>query len=146
MRKDELGFDDGLVEFSINGGKAVITINPTDADFFGAVYQAFYDLSKKQEQSEEERKEMPQEKVFDFMREVSADMKAAIDQVFTPVSNVDSLCDAIFGKMNLYSYADGLPVWCNFLLAVMDKADASISQQRKLSDPRIQKYVAKYKR
>lgn len=146
MKNDELGFDDGLVAFSVNGGKAVITINPTDSDFFGAVYEAFNSLAKKQESSEDERRNMQPEKVFEFMRGVSAEMKSTIDAVFVPVSNVDSVCDALFGNMNLYSYADGLPVWCNFLLAVMDKADASIAQQRKLADPRIQKYTAKYRR
>ena len=144
MRKEELSFDDGLVEFSVNRGKAVITINPTDADFFGTIYQAFSDLSKQQEQSEKERQSLPKEKVYDYMHSVSEDMRTVIDHVFAPVCNVESLCDAVFGKMNLYSYADGLPVWCNFLLAVMDKADTSVAQQKKLSDPRIQKYIAKY--
>jgi hypothetical protein len=146
MRNEELLFDDGLVSFGINGGKATITINPTDADFFGKVYDSFSTLAKKQDKFEDERKTVKKEEVFDFARKVSAEMRGVIDEIFAPVCDASSICDAIFGDMNLYAYAGGLPVWCNFLFAVMDKADDSISKEQKLTEPAIKKYTSKYHR
>lgn len=144
MKNDELNFDDGLVVFSINGGKATVTINPTDADFFGKIYEAFNDLAKKQDKFEEERSSIERKEVFEFTRNVSNGMRETLDRLFAPVCDSESFCAAIFGDMNLYALAGGLPVWCNFMLAMMDKADDSIAMQRKLSEPAIKKYTSKY--
>ena len=145
MKNEALGFDDGLVEFDVNG-KAKIVINPTDADFFGGIYNAFTELAKRQDAIEGERKSVDPERVFEYTRKVSNEMREVIDGVFAPVCNVGSICAALFGSMNLYAMAGGLPVWCNFLFAVMDKADVSIAVEQKLTDPAIKKYTKRYHR
>ena len=66
-------------------------------------------------------------------------MREVINGVFE-----DDVCTPIFGGMNVYSLADGLPVWCNFLLAVMDEVDTSFAREQKATNPRITKYTAKY--
>ena len=48
--------------------------------------------------------------------------------------------------MNVYAMADGLPVWCNLMLAVMDEIDTSFAREQKRMNPRIAKYTAKYHR
>lgn len=53
---------------------------------------------------------------------------------------------AVFGTMNVYALADGLPVWCNLMLAIIDEMDSSFAREKKASNPRVQKYLAKYKR
>lgn len=58
----------------------------------------------------------------------------------------EPVCDSIFGSMNLYAMADGLHVWTNFLLALMDETDSAFAREQKATNPRIQKYTAKYHR
>lgn len=48
------------------------------------------------------------------------------------------------GKMNVYALSDGLPVWVNLMLAVMDEIDTAFAREQKQTNPRIAKYTAKY--
>ena len=64
-----------------------------------------------------------------------------IDDVFS-----QPVCAALFGGMNVYAFADGQPVWCNLLLALMDEMDAALVREQKASNPRLKKYLDKYQR
>ena len=137
----ELRFQSGQEEFDLNG-KIKVQFNPTDSFFVEKLYKAFEQLDQKQEQRQKEVAGMtdPQQ-VFAFSREMDREMRAILDGVFdVPVS------EAVFGEMNAYSMADGLPVWCNLLLAVMEVIDATLAREQKATNPRIQKYTAKYRR
>lgn len=57
-----------------------------------------------------------------------------------------SVCAPLFGGMSLYAMAGGLPVWCNLLLALMDEMDAALVREQKASNPRLKKYLDKYRR
>ena len=137
----ELNFDSGLVTYSLNG-KCEVSFNPTDTNFVERLYSAFEELDKKQEGYKEQVAEMTGNKaVFDFARERDAEMRGIIDGVFeAPV------CDAIFGGMNVYASANGLPVWCNLILAVIDEVDSTVVKEQKLTSPRLAKYTAKYQK
>lgn len=65
-------------------------------------------------------------------------MREIIDGVFGPIS------ESVFGEMSVYAVAGGLPVWCNFLLAVIDEVDTTFAREKKATNPRIAKYTAKY--
>lgn len=79
--------------------------------------------------------------IFDFARERDAEMRGILDTVFgVPVS------DALFGDMNVYAIANGLPVWCNLMLAIMDEVDTALAREQKAANPRIAKYTAKYQK
>lgn len=134
-----LNFETGLAAFSVNG-RAEITFNPTDSNFVERLFNAFDTLDKKQEAYKEEVAKVGDKKeVFQIARRRDAEMRKLIDGVFeTPV------CGDIFGGMNVYAMADGLPVWCNFLLAVMDEIDTTFAKEQKATNPRIAKYTAKY--
>lgn len=135
----DIRFDTGLKTFSLNGAIEVC-FNPTDVEFAQKVYDTFDSLDKKQEYYKEEVKKIAgTAKIFDFARERDAEMRTMIDGVFgSPV------CDAVFGKMNVYALADGLPVWCNLMLAVIDELDSSFSREQKMTNARVQKYTSKY--
>lgn len=137
----ELNFDSGLVTYSLNG-KCEVSFNPTDSNFVERLYSAFEELDKKQESFKAQMEGMTDNKaVFDFARERDAEMRAIIDGVFeVPV------CDAIFGGMNVYASANGLPVWCNLILAVIDEVDSTVVKEQKLTSPRLAKYTAKYQK
>ena len=78
-------------------------------------------------------------KIFDLMRERDKEMRELIDGVFdAPV------CAMLFGGMNVYAMASGLPVWANLMLAIMDEVDTAFAREQKATNPRVQKYMAKY--
>ena len=118
----ELSFANGVQEYTVHGvkGDVIIRFNPTDGTFIQRLYNAFDTLDKKQEK---------------YADEVQ---KCGLFE--------EPVCDSIFGSMNLYALADGLNVWVNFLLALMDETDSAFAREQKATNPRIQKYTAKYRR
>lgn len=137
----ELLFDTGLVTYDLNG-KCEVAFNPSDSNFVERLYSAFEELDKKQEGYKAQIEKMANKKeIFEFARERDTEMRGIIDGVFeAPVS------DAVFGGMNVYAVAGGLPVWCNLILAIMDEIDTTFSREQKATNPRIAKYTAKYQK
>ena len=135
----ELSFETGLVSYSLNG-KFEVAFNPTDSNFAEKLFSSFEELDKKQEGYKAQIEKMANKReIFDFARERDSEMRAIIDGIFdAPVS------DAVFGEMNVYAMAGGLPVWCNLLLAIMDEIDTTFAREQKATNPRIAKYTAKY--
>lgn len=138
---DTLNFQTGLAAFSVNGG-AELSFNPTDSNFVERLFDTFDTLDGKQDAYKEEISKIGDKReVFVVARRRDAEMREMINGVFgAPV------CADIFGTMSTYAMADGLPVWCNFLLAVMDKVDTTFAREQKATNPRIAKYTAKYNR
>ena len=134
-----LNFGTGIKTFVVNG-TAEVSFNPTDAFFVERLYSTFESLDKKQDSYKAEvSKEGDKRKIFDIARRMDGEMREMIDGIFQqPVS------ESIFGGMNVYALCEGLPVWCNFLLAIMDETDTTFAREQKATNPRIQKYTAKY--
>lgn len=137
----ELVFDTGVVSFSLNGA-CTVSFNPTDSEFVKRLFDSFDALDKKQDAYKAEIEKMADKKqIFEIARRLDAEMRKIIDGVFeTPV------CDALFGTMNVYAIGNGLPVWCNLMLAVMDEVDTTFAREQKATDARIKKYTEKYHR
>lgn len=135
----ELNFDAGVVSFTVNG-KCEVSFNPTDSAFVEKLFNAFNTLDKKQESYSGELGKMGDKReIFNFARKRDTEMREIVDGVFeTPI------CAQVFGGMNVYAMAGGLPVWCNFMLAVIDEVDTTFAKEQKATNPRIQKYTAKY--
>lgn len=135
----ELNFETGLVTFGING-KCEVTFNPTDSAFVERLFNAFDTLDKRQDAYKAEvEKTADKREIFAIARKRDAEMREIIDGVFS-----EPVCSMIFGDMNVYALADGLPVWANLMLAVMDTVDTTFSREQKRTNPRIAKYTAKY--
>ena len=124
-----LSFDDGLVEYEING-KATARFNPTDAAFVERLYQAFTDLDDKQEEFQARVSEIGAD---------GAEMRKIIDGLLG-----EGVADALFPDMNCYALADGLPVWINLLFAVAEEIEAAYHLEQGKTDPRIKAYNARY--
>ncbi|MEM5767593.1 MAG: hypothetical protein AAGU32_04810 [Bacillota bacterium] len=137
----ELKFETGLVTFEVNGNTE-ISFNPTDSNFVERLFNTFDTLDKKQESYKAEIERMTDKReIFKIARARDAEIRELIDAIFErPV------CADIFGGVNVYALADGLPVWCNFLLAVMDEVDTTFAREQKATNPRIAKYTAKYRK
>lgn len=136
-----LNFETGLKEFEVNGN-AVLAFNPTDSAFVEKLFGAFETLDKRQDTYKEEvEKTADKREIFETARKMDAEMREIIDGVFErPV------CADIFGSMNVYALGGGFPVWCNFMLSIMDTIDTTFAKEQKLTNPRIAKYTAKYKK
>lgn len=130
-----LNFDTGVKTFSVNG-KCEVSYNPTDAAFAERLCGTFDALQEKYEAAKEKA---AGDNVFAVMRELDAEMRRDIDGIFGV-----PLCDSLFGSMSLWALADGLPVWMNFLLAIIDTIDPAIVAEQKKTNPRLEKYTAKY--
>lgn len=133
-------FDNGLVEYNLNG-KCKVVFNPTDMTFIERVFDVFDTLDAKQEAYKADIEGKDGKEIFDIARQMDAEMRDIIDNVFEC-----EVCDAVFGGMSVYAVANGLPVWANLFLAVMDEMDSAFAREKKLTNPRIQKYTQKYKR
>lgn len=135
----ELSFDTGLVTYSLNGA-CTVSFNPTDTAFVKKLFDAFDYLDGKQEAYKAEvEKTADTRQIFEIARQRDNEMREIIDGVFdAPV------CEALFGNMNVYALADGLPVWCNLMLSVMDEIDTSFAREQKATNTRITKYTARY--
>lgn len=137
----ELNFETGLVSYNLNGAVQV-TFNPTDFAFVERLFNTFDALDAKQEAyNAEVEKTADKRKIFEIARQRDTEMRAMIDDVLG-----QPVCDALFGGMNVYALSDGLPVWCNLMLALMDEIDTGFAREQKATNPRIQKYTAKYHR
>lgn len=131
----ELNFETGLVAYKINGG-ATVEFNPTDSAFVERLFDAFETLDKKQEYYRERiEKTADKKQVFDFAREQDAEMREIINSLFD-----QDVCTIIFGEMNVYAMAGGLPAWCNLMFALMDEIDTSFAREQKATNPRLEAY------
>ena len=138
MENKALQFDTGLVTYDLNGA-CQVSFNPTDSAFVERLFTTFDELDKKQEAYKAEVERAQKREIFDIARKRDAEMREMIDNALGfPV------CERVFGTMNVYALANGLPVWANLLLAIMDEIDTSFAREQKLTDGRIRKYSAKY--
>ena len=137
----ELRFETGLVTFSLNGA-ADVTFNPTDPAFVERLYNVFESLDKKQDEYDKEKREgKTNREMFDYARKIDSEMRSMVDEVFDA-----PICEPVFGTMNVYAMADGMPVWANMMFAILDVVNKNMEDEGKKINPRIEEYKAKYKR
>lgn len=134
----ELNFATGLVAYKVNG-KCEISFNPADNAFVGRLFNTFDGLAKRQDQAEVENQEMSGAELFAVAEQRDKEMRQAIDDIFG-----EPVCGKVFGNQDVYALADGLPLWCNFLMAIIDEVDAAVTAQQKQTSPRVQHYMNKY--
>lgn len=128
----ELSFETGVVEYQVNGGE-VIRFNPADNRFVERLHGLFEKLGSAQQEIPEN------EAVFERIREKEAEMRADIDGVFG-----EGTCRKVFPGVGVYALAGGLPLWANFLLAVLDEVERVMHEQQRAANPRVEKYMEKY--
>lgn len=123
-----------------DGKTCELAFNATDSTFVEKLFNAFDTLDKKQEAYKAEvEKTANKREVFETARKMDKEMRDIIGEVFG-----FDICSALFGGMNVYALADGLPVWANLMLAIMDEVDTAFSREQKATNPRISKYTKKY--
>ena len=135
-----LSFPDGLEEYSLNG-RVTVRFNPTDASFLERLAELFSRLDALQKEVSALQESTPEEEVFPLAKSLDSRMRDLLDGFFgTPV------CGPLFGSMNLFASAGGLPVWANLLLALTEEVEAAMQGELSARETRIAKYTAKYKK
>lgn len=141
-----LNFDTGIVSYSLND-KCEIHINPTDTAFINRTaetFEAVDALSEKYAESfkriEHANSDSPAE-IFDLCERRNAEARKLIDELFG-----GSVCDAVFGEMDVFALANGLPVWQNLFFAILEEMDTSALSEKSKTKSRLDKYIAKYRK
>ena len=136
----DLNISLGLEEYRLNG-KVTVRFNPTDAGFLEKLAETYEKLDALQEQVAKSRENIKSEKeLFPFAKELDGKMRFILDCLFdVPV------CEELFGAMNLFSSAGGLPVWANLMLAVTEEVESALQGEMEKREARIAKYTEKYK-
>ena len=102
---EDIRFDTGIVEFNLNDAIKVY-FNPTDSAFVERIFDTFDELDKKQEAYKAEIDKCSGKKeIFEIARRRDAEMREMVDGLFDK-----PVCSALFGGMNVYALAGGLPV------------------------------------
>lgn len=123
-------------------GEVTVTFNPTDMSLIERVFSTFDMLDAMQEEYGEKISNLTDyTEVFEIAKKIDKDMKNAIDRAFE-----QPVCDELLKSCNVFMLADGLPVWANIMLSIIDLMDETFTAQKKATNPRLQKYTAKYKR
>nr|DAI76859.1 MAG TPA: hypothetical protein [Caudoviricetes sp.] len=137
----ELKIATGVETYKLNDSVEV-SFNPTDAAFGEKLFNAFDTLDKRQESYKAEvGKAEGKRELFDVVRKLDGEMREIINDVFE-----FDVCSGLFGALNVYALAGGLPLWANLLLAIMDEMDETVMREKKAMNPRIAKYTKKYHR
>lgn len=136
---NQLNFANGLKTYRVNDCYD-ISFNPTDSFFVERLFEAFDTLDKRQDAYKAELDGVTDKReVFRIARKRDEEMRGIIDGCLG-----EGVCQNLFGAMNVYAMADGLPVWTNLMLAIIDEVDTSFAVEQKKTNPRIAKYTAKY--
>ena len=136
-----VNFANGIKTFTVNG-VCEISFNPTDSFFVEKLYDTFDILDQKQTKYREQVNSLTDNReIFKVSRAMDEEMRADVNAIFGK-----DVCTELFSDMNIYAMADGLPVWVNFLLAVMDVVADSMSEEQRRSNARLDEYLAKYRK
>lgn len=135
----EIRFETGVKAYTLNDC-CEICFNPTDSFFVEKLFDVFNDLDKKQEEYRAEvERTADHREIFRIARKRDAEMRDALDGILGL-----GVCEAVFGDVNVYALAQGVPLWANLLLAIVEELDTAFAREQKAVNPRVAKYTKKY--
>lgn len=116
-----------------------VDFNASDQGFAEELYELASKLEKIHKSKAEEREQVEDGAArFDISRAEDKEMREAVDSLFGEGFSKD-----VF-RTRLFALADGLTVVENFLFALLDKMDDTITANMAKRDARIKKYTDKY--
>lgn len=136
---EKLNIDLGIKEYELCEG-LTISFNPTDMELLKRMMDTFKEL-----EAEEKVQRAKISKIDDYVEMYEA--YAAMDKAFREKLNAlfgKDICTPLVGDVNIYARGNGLPIWANIILAIIDEFDDSIKEQDKIGKARIDKYTKKY--
>lgn len=137
----EITFSTGVLEMSVNGVRT-IKFNPADIGFAEKLYGLVAKIDEIEKRGEAKRSNTDDmAKVFEYYRASDKQMRQIVDAEFG-----EGFCDDVFSGVRLTALSDGLTVIENFIFAVLDEMDDTITDNIAKRQGRIEKYTEKYKK
>jgi hypothetical protein len=139
-----LSFDDGYKEFSINGDESrIIRFNPADFSIIERIKVA-YDEIEKATNLKEDIELNPDGTAVDelgqaaeIVKSINDTIKNQIDYIFnSPVS------EAAFGNQSPLGMVKGIPLYERFLNAIIPVVEKEVKSEMAASQKRISKYTS----
>lgn len=136
-----LSFGNGSKTFVVNES-VEISFNPASSQFCKELMDTVERCQQIMEQTkaQQERVEADKKAVFDIAQEQDAKICQQIDNLFGTGKAAQLF------PWGATAWSDGLPVWLNFCLAVLDEVAQSVTEQQSKAEPRLQKYLDKYQK
>lgn len=129
-----------FTDTGLDTGRSV-DFNPTDQGFAEDLYGLVSKLAKiHDDKAKAIEAASDAAERFDISRSEDAEMRDAVDSLFG-----EGFCQDVF-KTRLSAVVDGMTVAENFLYALLDEMDESITENVAKRDARIKKYTAKYEK
>jgi hypothetical protein len=125
-----LSFDTGLIEYDING--VSVRFNPTDEGFVDKLEKMVESIGNMQGR-------LSEGSGFAVFAKLDAETREKVDALLG-----DGTSDALFPSMNCWALSDGLPVWLNLAIALMDEVTEAYEREFGKTDPRVKAHKAKY--
>lgn len=136
----EIRFDTGIQSFQINDGVSV-EFCPTDSDFAKKLWSLFEDLESMQhEYAKWSEHETDAKKIFDLAHQFDKEIRDKIDAIFGK-----PICADVF-KTNVLALGDGLPVWANLMLSILDQMDTNFDIEKTKTNARVKRYTERWAR
>lgn len=127
-------------EYNIDG-KIVLRFNPADATFVKNFNAAFKALAEAQSELAEAAKNADDEAFFDASAATNTKLRGVLNDLFG-----EDICTPIWGTADLTALSDGLPLWFNFMMALIDEIDADMKSVKDVRSARLDAYLAKYQK
>lgn len=139
---ETLSVDIGVATYNLKSaaGECEIQFNPTDMAFVDQINSAFEELKRRQESINSPDTE-DAAAVFEYARKQDMEMREIIDGLFEK-----PVCESIYGKMNVWASANGLPVWLNLFTSIFDKIDKASEDESRKYSAQVKKYTDKYRK
>lgn len=134
-----LKIETGKQQYDLSG-KVTVEFSPTDLDFINRLFQVLQKVEEKQKDTEAELKNAQPTEIFEIARHHDSEIREMVDGLFGV-----SVCEPLFGTMNTFARSDGLPLWANLLLSIMDECYDNIPNEDAATKMRMERYTKKYR-
>lgn len=143
-----LSFNDGYKEFSINGDETrVIRVNPSDFALIERFNTAIEDISLKMSEIEDVKID-PNGEAVDDLKETAAMIKEVREYVNEKIDYIfnGQVSAVVFGNQSPLSSPGGITLVEGFLNAIGPVLNETIQADVKARDARIKKYTSQVKK
>ena len=130
----EIKVNTGLVDYDL-GGKVTVSLNPTDVMFGDKLFDAIDELCNiSDEPLPDDTKEM-----LTVLLDRDKRAREIIDNLFGK-----EVCRPLYDTISVFAIADGLPLWANLLIAILEQMQTGAEKRYAEVEKKIKKYTAKY--
>ena len=137
---DKLNINTGKRKYFLNDTDEYISFNPSDPEFAQKIVDAFRKCHKITE-SAKLAFNGSADSIFEELRKIDMEIKRTIDAAFG-----EPVCDKAFDGASAIGLSDGLPVWVNFMMAIIDEIDSSVADAKNKISPSTQRYLEKFQK